>query len=638
MSEGHGEALVGRPERGRRTGWRPASPRGEMRGAVALLARAVRPDLRLFFVALAGLAVAAGLDALGPLLGKFFIDNYLVPRRDEPLAMAALLGGGLLAGWLAGLLRYLTLIRMAAIAMAAVRRLREWVYAHVLRLPMPVFDKAITGQLVSRITNDTEQIRQLYVQVLFEVLQGLALLVAAVAAMAWLDWRLMLIVLTLVPVMIGIVWAYRRLSAAAVARTRQLRSEINAQMAESIAGMTVLQAARAAGRFARRFSAVNQAYYRSRQREIRANAFLLRPVLDLVNVLLVILVLAMFGWRSGAALEVGLLYAFIAYTARVVEPLIQITQQFSILQQSLVAAARVDELLAEAAETPVERAGARMSDGSLTIEDLTFGYAPGRPVLHDLRMRMESGGFYGIVGHTGAGKSTLLALLLRFYRADQGRIVAGGRPLAELDDEAFRRDLALVPQEPFLIADSVAANIDMGRGLSRDRIEGAARDAGADGFIAGLPQGYDTVLGEGGARLSAGQKQLVAIARALAGAPRILLLDEATSRVDSDTERRLAVALASLRGRVTVVAIAHRLSTVRAADRLFVLNHGRLAEEGDHAALMRLDQGIYQRLYRLQQLAAQGAETTPSVPRRDDGEAVASRAGGEAGDAGLSSR
>ncbi len=330
---------------------RPARRPGEMRRAAALLVRALRTDSRRFFVTLFWLVIAAGFDALGPLLGKIFIDDYLVPRRDDVATVAALLGAALVSGWLAGGLRYLTLIRMADIAMSAVRRLREWVFAHVLRLPIAHFDRAITGQLVSRITNDTEQIRQLYVQVLFEVLQGLCLLLAAVAAMAWLDWRLMLIVLTLVPVLSGIVWAYRRLSAAAVEATRELRSDINARMAESIAGMAVLQATGSARRFARRFGEVNRAYYRSRQREIRANAFLLRPAMDLVNVLLVVAVIAVFGWRADAALEIGLLYAFISYVARVVEPLNQITQQFSILQQSLVAAARVDSLL----ETPAPR-------------------------------------------------------------------------------------------------------------------------------------------------------------------------------------------------------------------------------------------------------------------------------------------
>jgi len=240
---------------------------------------------------------------------------------------------------------------------------------------MAFFDRAITGQLVSRITNDTEQIRQLYQQVLFEMLQGLTVLAGAIVAMAWLDWRLMLIVLTLMPATVGIIWAYQRLSAPAVTRTRELRSDINAQMAESIAGMGVLQATGAAARFARRFAETNDDYYGSRLGEMRANAWLLRPALDLFNVLLIVAVIAAFGTQQFGSLQVGLLYAFITYIARVVEPLIQITMQFSLLQQAMVAASRVNALLAEGG-TPAVGASRRIEAGGVRLAKVTFGYDP----------------------------------------------------------------------------------------------------------------------------------------------------------------------------------------------------------------------------------------------------------------------
>jgi ATP-binding cassette subfamily B protein/ATP-binding cassette subfamily C protein/ATP-binding cassette subfamily B multidrug efflux pump len=506
-------------------------------------------------------------------------------------------------------------VRLSGLAMRSVQRLREWVYAHVLRLPMAFFDHAITGQLVSRVTNDTEAVKTLYIQVLFVILDSTIVLVGTSIAMAWLDWHLMLIVLALLPAVLGIIWLYQRLSAPAVTRARSLRSDINAQMAESIGGMSVLQANNAQHRFGERFAATNDQHYTARVAELRANAFLLRPALDFLNVILLAVVIFSFGRQSMGAVEVGVLYAFISYIARVVEPLIQITMQFSGLQQAVVATARVAALLDESsapehgqrsgsggrpADTP---ASADPNAPAVRVRDLSFAYVEGQTVLHHLSLEIPQGAFFGIVGHTGSGKSTLLSLLLRYYPARQGSIEIHGETLASIDNERFRNEVGLVPQDPFLLAASARENIDMGRGLSSDAIEAAARAAHAHDFIVQLEQGYDTPLGEGGSRLSSGQKQLIAIARALAGRPRILLLDEATSRIDSQTEQIVQQAVVGLRGKVTVIAIAHRLSTIRDADRIIVLNHGRISEAGAHEDLMRIEGGLYQRLYLLQQLA-----------------------------------
>jgi ATP-binding cassette subfamily B protein/ATP-binding cassette subfamily C protein/ATP-binding cassette subfamily B multidrug efflux pump len=587
----------------------------QARQAAGLLRRAAHPDRMHLVWAVLWLVLAAGLEVLGPLLGKKLIDEHLLPHRLDWPRMALLLAGVLLSGWAASWLRFLQLVRLSGLAMRSVQRLREWVYDHVLRLPMAFFDRAITGQLVSRVTNDTEAVKTLYIQVLFVILDSGIVLVGTSIAMAWLDWRLMLIVLALVPAVLGIVWLYQRLSAPAVTRARALRSDINAQMAESIGGMSVLQASNAQKRFGARFAATNEQHYTARVAELRANAFLLRPALDFLNVVLLAVVIFSFGRQSMSAVQVGVLYAFISYIARVVEPLIQITMQFSGLQQAVVATARVAALLDEGQAPEHGRrsgSGGRPADGqvpvdpdapAVSVRDLCFAYVPGQTVLHHLSLDIPQGAFFGIVGHTGSGKSTFLALLLRYYGFEQGSIELFGEALGSIGNERFRNEVGLVPQDPFLLAASARENIDMGRGLPQARIEAAARAAHAHGFIANLEQGYDTPLGEGGSRLSSGQKQLIAIARALAGRPRILLLDEATSRIDSQTEQIVQQALAGLRGKVTIIAIAHRLSTIRDADRIVVLNHGRISEAGSHEDLMRIEGGLYQRLYLLQQIA-----------------------------------
>ncbi|MBY0556352.1 MAG: ATP-binding cassette domain-containing protein, partial [Burkholderiaceae bacterium] len=534
-----------------------ASSSSAYRPALALLRRAARPDLHHLSRAIIWLVLAALLEVLGPILGKALIDDHLLPHQLDWPRMAALLGGMLLTGWIASGLRYLQLVRLSGLAMRSVMRLRSMVYQHVLHLPMAYFDRAITGQLVSRVTNDTEAVKTLYIQVLFVMLDSSIVLIGTVAAMAWLDWHLMLIVLALLPAVLLIVWLYQRWSGPAVTRARALRSEINGQMAESIAGMSVLQAHNAETRFAQRFARTNQDHYHARLAELRANAWLLRPALDLFNIILLAAVIFLFGQRPMTAAEVGVLYAFISYLARVIEPLIQITMQFSQLQQSVVASARVAALLDEplasehalASSTPPASAdaprnsalpaaraessaasgagvqsGARTAPCAVSIAQLTFAYQPGQPVLHDLSLHIASGSYTGIVGHTGSGKSTLLSLLLRFYAPQQGSIALYGRPLDSIANEQFRAEVGLVPQDPFLLAASARENIDMGRGLTQAAIEAAARAAHAHEFICALEQGYDTPLGEGGSRLSVGQKQLLAIARALAGQPRILLL------------------------------------------------------------------------------------------------------------------
>ncbi len=585
----------------------------ERRDAFGLLRQSAEPDLHLLKVASCWLVLASLIEALGPWLGKTLIDRVLLPRNSDWMLVASLLGGALVAGVASSWIRYFQLRKLASLAMNSVQRLRERVYGHVLHLPLSYFDTAITGQLVSRVTNDTEAAKALYVQVLFVMLEAVITVFGVFVLMVVLDWRLALIAASLIPAVLLVVWAYQRMSAASVARSRQLRSDINAQMAESVNGMSVLQATNASEQFAARYAATNQEHFRARMGEVRANAWMLRPMLDVMNVVLIVAVIYAFGLEhangplkgSLSLIEVGLLYAFINYIERVSDPLINITVQFAQFQQSVVAAARVNRLLQQT-EQPVVIDGPTMTSGSVQVRDLSFAYGPklrpGPTVLHSVSIDVPHGNFVGVVGHTGSGKSTLLSLLLRFYDVQSGSMQIDGHPVASYAEAHYRSMVSLVPQEPFLLAASAHENIDMGRGLPRERVQAAARAAQAHDFIEGLENGYATPLGEGGARLSVGQKQLIAIARALAAEPKILILDEATSHIDSETEVLVQRALTALHGHVTVIAVAHRLSTVAQADQIIVLNHGRVAERGRQSELLALEGGIYQRLHELQRI------------------------------------
>lgn len=583
-----------------------ASDSRQARRAFSLLFDYIRRDRPLLIKALILLVLATVADVSGPLLAKVYIDDYLMPGRLHWQAVSLLLAGYVLVQGLAAWLRFQQTMKFTQMALTAVQDIRERAFRRALRLPLSWFDRAITGQIVSRITNDTESIKDLYVQFLSVVLTNTVLLIGILIAMSLLDSLLMLIALLMIPAVATLIWIYQRASGAAVSRQRQLRSEINGLVSESISGMRVIQASGQQARFIDRFEALNRAYYQSRLRTIRISAALLRPAIDLMSVLVLVAVIWGFGLQpADQALEIGVLYAFINLLGRFTEPLAEITQRFNLYQQAMIAGRRVQALLDEPEDPALDRQGpGTITRGAIRVRRLSFGYRPDKPVLRNLSLDLPPGHFLGIAGPTGSGKSTLLNLLLRYYTPDRGEILVDDQPLSSLSNSALRAGIGLIPQEPFIVAGSIRDNIDMGRGLDDRAIEQAARQAHLLPMIERLPRGMDTLLGEGGTRLSTGQRQQLVIARALAGSPRILLLDEATASVDSETEQIVQRALQELHGQVSLIVIAHRLSTIRDADNILLLVNGEVVESGTHHSLMQLEQGRYARLYRLQQQAA----------------------------------
>ncbi|MBY4676095.1 ABC transporter ATP-binding protein [Marinobacterium arenosum] len=572
-----------------------------------LLMEYVYRDKPLLVRVLILLVLATAADVTGPILAKVFIDDYLLQNdfRLQPLAL--LLAGYLVTQLAAAWLRYQQTLKFTDMALTAVLDIRQRVFSHVLRLPMRYFDHAMTGQLVSRVTNDTEAIKDLYVQFLSSVLTNVILLAGIIVAMGLLNVQLMLVALLLIPTVVGVIYLYQKLSGPAVSEARQLRSEINANISESIAGMPVIQAGNQQQRFLDRFEGVNQSYYRARIRTITVSAALLRPAIDFLSILVLIGVVWLFGLQmvSGVA-EIGVLYAFLNFLGRFTEPVAEITQRFNLYQQAMVAGSRVYQLLEEG-EQHYRDSSATIEQGRLSVRELDFHYAADKPVLKQLNIEVPAGQFYAVVGHTGSGKSTLLSLLLNFYQPVGGQIEIDGTPLQRFGHEALRGGIGLIPQEPFILAASIYDNIDMGRGLPPAAVERAARQAHLHRVIQAMPDGYQTELGERGTRLSTGQRQQLIIARALAASPRILLLDEATANVDSETEQVVQRALNELHGRVTMIVVAHRLSTIKHADRILVLSHGEIVEQGRHAELMAQPDGLYRSMYLLQRQARQVA-------------------------------
>jgi len=548
------------------------------------------------------LLLATSSSVLGPYLIKVFIDDYLsLSNWDMPAiwtlaaiyTVAQLIGAGTY---------YLQAMRFNRIALDVIQTLREQVFAHVLKLPIAYFDKIATGSLISRITNDTEAIKDLYVNVISVFVQNSVRVLGILIAMAVLDLRLMAVCATLVPIVLLIMWTYQKLSTPIFQRVRSLLSDINARLNESIEGMAVIQLMNQQPAFQRAFKKTSTDHYLAKIRNLVIDGFLLRALIDLVYLVLLSALLFGFGFielNSTGTIKIGVIYAFINYLGSVTEPLVDMTSRLNMAQQALVSASRVFALLDE--PTVVLITNPQQPQGiDIRFDVPSFSYDGVQPVLTDIQFQVAGGDFIGIVGHTGSGKSTLMALLMDFYRLEQGSISIGAANIAAMDKRSRTRLVGFVQQDPFIFAGTIADNIRLNLDLTDQEVIAAAQQAQLHDAVLGFADGYQTVLTERGKNLSTGQRQLLSLARTLARKPKILILDEATANIDSHTEALIQKSLMLLRGQVTLIAIAHRLSTVRDADRLYVLHQGRVQQQGSHRELMA-EEGLYKHMYQLQQ-------------------------------------
>ena len=542
--------------------------------------------------------IAAIAEVTGPLLISYFIDN-MVAKRYLPLGLVAGLGVAYVGLQLtAAGLHYAQSLLFNRAAVGVVQQLRTDVMDAALHQPLSEFDTQPVGQVISRVTNDTEVIRDLYVTVVATVLRSAALIGAMLVAMFSLDWRMALVAIAIFPAVLIVMVIYQRYSTPIVRRVRAYLADINDGFNEVINGMSVIQQFRQQARFGERMGEASRSHYMARMQTLRLDGFLLRPLLSLFSALVLCGLLMLFGLTTRGTIEVGVLYAFISYLGRLNEPLIELTTQQSMLQQAVVAGERVFELMDRPRQTYGDD-DRPLESGSIAFDHVSFAYRDDQLVLQDINLDVPSRGFVALVGHTGSGKSTLASLLMGYYPLTQGEIRLDGRPLAALSHNALRKGVAMVQQDPVVLADTFYANVTLGRPFTPEQVWEVLETVQLADLARGLSEGIYTRLGEQGNNLSVGQKQLLALARVLIETPQVLILDEATASIDSGTEQAIQQALAAVRDRTTLVVIAHRLSTIVDADTILVLHRGQAVERGTHRELLEA-KGRYWQMYQLQ--------------------------------------
>ncbi|HJV44847.1 MAG TPA: ABC transporter ATP-binding protein [Bacillota bacterium] len=481
--------------------------------------------------------------------------------------------------------------------------MRQDVFHQIHRLPIHYFDHMPAGKVVSRITNDTEAIRDFYVTVLATIFSSVMTMVGIYVALLILDVRFALICFLLIPLLILWVTFYRRYAVSINQRIRVLLGDINAMVNETIQGISIIRIFNRQRKTVEEFESLNQQYFNSQMKLLRINSATGYNLVGTLRNLFLITLIAYFGYQSlglAGAISFGSLYAFVDYLGRLFQPVFQFVGQLSNLEQARVSAKRVFELLDEPGENIV---GGKIDRyrGDVVFEDVFFSYDGKKDVLKGISFQAKQGQTVALVGHTGSGKSTIMNLLFRFYDPRAGRITIDGMDITEIPRQHLRKYMGIVLQDPYLFTGTIASNVSLGDpSISRERIDQSLRDVGADRLLHHLPKGWDEPVLEKGNTLSAGQRQLISFARALAFDPAILVLDEATSSIDTETEAVIQEALEVLkRGRTTLI-IAHRLSTVRHSDQILVLDRGVIVERGTHEELIGL-QGKYYQMYQLQQ-------------------------------------
>ncbi|MBB6634088.1 ABC transporter ATP-binding protein [Cohnella thailandensis] len=481
-----------------------------------------------------------------------------------------------------------------------VQKLREDVFAHSQRLSVQYFDNLPAGKIVSRITNDTETIRELYVAVLANFFSGAIYMAAILGALFLLSPTLALIALPIVPILFAWIYVYRKFAERYNRIIRAKISDINAMINESINGMPIIQAFRRQKQMMEEFDGHNKEFYTYQKKMLSLNSITSHNLVNVIrNIIFITVIWLFWGDHLGSAITVGVLYAFVDYMNRMFQPIVGIVNQLSNLETARISAERVFQLMDEPG---IDVATGKIDryKGEVSFKDVTFAYKDNEYVLKNISFEAKQGQTVALVGHTGSGKSSILNLLFRFYDIEKGSITVDGIDIRETPKQHIRQHMGIVLQDPFLFTGTIASNVSLDNpAISRETVVKALKDVGAYDMFQSLPGGIDEPVIEKGSTLSAGQRQLISFARALAYDPAILILDEATASIDTETEAIIQAALDVLKKGRTTFVIAHRLSTIRQADQILVLDHGEIVERGNHEELME-QKGKYYGMYQLQ--------------------------------------
>jgi ATP-binding cassette, subfamily B, multidrug efflux pump len=573
-------------------------------GALARrLLRYVRPYRGLVAAALTLLVLEAGLTLAGPFLTRHAIDVVLPARDATALAwLAAALAGALVAQFACAVAETIWTNRLGQ---AVMHDLRRELFTHVQRLPVAVFDRTPVGRLVTRVTSDVESLNELFTSGVVAGLGDLFTLAVIGVAMVVVDWRLACATFVVIPFVWGVSRWFQQRVREAYREIRGRLARLNAFLNERIAGIRVVQLFGQERRERAAFEGLNRAHLDVHLSSVTIYALYFPLIEVLTSVALALLLAAGAARVEVGVAGVGTLAAFLQLVRRFFQPLQDLSDKYNTLQQAMAAGERLFHLLdtptdaTGAFDAPAETLPSPAGGVSVTFEDVWFAYQDEQWVLRGVSFHVPAGGTLALVGHTGAGKSTVVALLLRFYDPQRGRILVDGVDIRTLPIAALRGRIGYVQQDLFLFAGDLASNIRVGAALDDAGVRAVAARVGADRVVSRQPQGWATPLAERGASLSVGERQLLSFARALAADPALLVLDEATSAVDSAVEAEIQAGLVALMQGRTTIAIAHRLSTVTAADEILVLHHGQVVERGTHAVLSA-GTGLYARLWRLQ--------------------------------------